>query len=166
MTATATGSNTKTRSSADTIKINPALNAAATVQSRTYEGATVNVTTTGGSGKLIGAVWTCQDGGKVSGPTATCASKDAGTATVTAADGAGNTATASVAIAAAPPKPACKQPGSIKAGKARRVKLRMKVTKKAARKTKVKIEVTASKTKKVTRTVTCKAKAGKTGSAK
>ncbi|MBK8294201.1 MAG: PKD domain-containing protein [Solirubrobacterales bacterium] len=221
VTATVTGSNTKVRTWTDSITIDPPLTAAATVQSRTRDGAVVNVTTAGGSGKLVGAVWTCQDGEKVNGATATCSSLEAGNATVTAADGAGNTATATVAIEAAPPepvvtaaklkivkikpkakkvkkgksakfavvikntgdataskvkvcskvpkkarkgvkaKPACKKPGSIKAGKKKTVKIKLKLTRKAPKKTKVKIEVTASEVKKAKGKVTVKAKAGK-----
>lgn len=162
MTATATGSNTKVRTWTDSITIDPALSAAATVQSRTRDGAVVNVTTAGGSGKLVGAVWTCQDGEKVNGATATCSSLEAGNATVTAADGAGNTASATVAIEAAPPEPvvtAAKLKIVKIKPKARKVKL--KLTRKARKKTKVKIEVTTSKVKKAKGKVTVKAKAGK-----
>lgn len=106
--ATVTGDNAKTRSWSDTITVDPALNAAATEKARAWDSATLEVTATGGSGKLVAARWTCQDGEKVNGLTVKCSSTDAGTATVVAADGAGNTVTATVAVTKAPPKPIAK----------------------------------------------------------
>lgn len=108
VTATATGSNDKTRTWTDTITIDPALKATATQKSRVYDSTALEVTTTGGSGKLIGARWTCPDGSKVDGLRVDCPGNEAGTATVVAADGAGNTATASVPVTAGPPKPVAK----------------------------------------------------------
>ncbi|HMT04510.1 MAG TPA: PKD domain-containing protein [Solirubrobacterales bacterium] len=104
--ATVTGSNSKTRSWEQQIVVNPALQGKATLVSRAWDGATLEAGLTGGSGKLVSAHWTCQDGTRLSGLKVVCESSAAGTATVKVADGAGNTAEASVAVSVAPPKPA------------------------------------------------------------
>ncbi|HTU14255.1 MAG TPA: PKD domain-containing protein [Solirubrobacterales bacterium] len=108
VTASVVGSNSKTRSWTETVTINPALTASAAEKARAWDSATLEVSTSGGSGKLIGAQWTCQDGEKLSGLKVKCGATEAGTATVVAADGAGNTATATVEVSAAPPKPVAK----------------------------------------------------------
>lgn len=100
VTATATGSNSKTRTWTDTIVIDPPLSVEARVTKRSTAGAALALEAEGGSGELIGARWTCQDGTSVTGLTPTCRSDRAGTVTVTAADGAGNTATATMTVAA------------------------------------------------------------------
>lgn len=137
VTATATGSNSLTRTWTDTITINPTLNATAVLNGQLYNEAALAVTSTGGSGKLVGARWTCQDGSKMDGLIVICPGNDAGTATVVAADGAGNTATASVAVPAGPPKPVAKlkitaiKPATKKAitrGSGLRVKVTVKST--------------------------------------
>lgn len=98
VTATVTGNNSKTRSWTETVVIDPPLSIEASVTRRSISGATLNITPTGGSGKLIGARWTCQDGTEVTGLTPTCKSDSGGTASVVASDGSGNTASASVEI--------------------------------------------------------------------
>jgi hypothetical protein len=108
VTATVEGSNGKTRSWTDTVRINPPLNATASEESRVYGSATLRVASTGGSGKLVGARWVCPDGSRPDGLVVDCPGNGAGTATVTAADGAGNTATASVQVSAGPPRPVAK----------------------------------------------------------
>lgn len=99
VTSTVTGTNGRTRSWTDTITINPPLKASATQVARNAGGAVIRVTTSGGSGKLIAGRWNCSDGSKRDGTRVTCPGKKAGRVTVTAADGAGNTAQASVRIA-------------------------------------------------------------------
>lgn len=99
VTATITGTNGKTRSWTDTVTIDPPLTVEASVTKRSTAGAALSLDSTGGSGELVGARWTCQDGTAVTGLTPTCKSDSGGTVTVTAADGAGNTATATVEIA-------------------------------------------------------------------
>jgi len=135
VTATVT-SNSQTRSWTDTIVVDPALTATASLGTRAWNGAKLSVKTDGGQGTLVSAHWTCQDGTKVNGLSVTCASTQAGTATVTATDGAGNTAEASVAIGKAPAKPAAKlkiakarvKPGKVKRGKAAKVSVTVKNT--------------------------------------
>lgn len=129
--ATVTGDNAKTRSWEQQIVINPTLNAAAKVAQRAWDGATLEASVSGGSGKIIAARWTCQDGSKVDGIKVVCTSTKAGTATVTAVDGAGNTAQASVQVGKAPPKPVAKlkivkakvKPGKVRRGKTARLKV-------------------------------------------
>lgn len=96
--ATATGNNSKTRTWRETIEIDPALSVQASVAGRSTAGARLALESEGGSGELIGARWTCQDGTSVTGLTPTCRSDRGGTAIVTASDGAGNTASSSVEI--------------------------------------------------------------------
>ncbi|MGA7434774.1 MAG: PKD domain-containing protein [Solirubrobacterales bacterium] len=133
VTATVTGNNAKIRTWTDTITVNPPLNVTGTLKDRPYNSAALEVTGTGGSGKLVGAKWTCPDGSALNGLAVNCPGNDAGTATVVAADGAGNTASASVAVAAGPPKPVGKlkvtkiKPASKKAVK-RGKNLKVKVT--------------------------------------
>jgi len=131
VTASVVGSNTKTRSWTETVKINPALTASASETARAWNSASLEVSTSGGSGKLIGAQWTCQDGEKVSGLKVKCAATQAGTATVVAADGAGNTATATVEVSAAPPKPVAKLKLVKLSPKAKKIKRGKSVTVKA-----------------------------------
>ncbi|MDQ2621450.1 MAG: PKD domain-containing protein [Actinomycetota bacterium] len=104
VTATVTGSNAKTRTWTDTIKINPPLSASATLVKRAWNVATLKVDGEGGSGKYVGARWTCHDGTQAEGLNVSCAGKKSGEVTVTLVDGAGNTATASVAVSKAPAK--------------------------------------------------------------
>lgn len=104
VTATVTGSNSKTRTWTDTITINPPLTATASVTKRAWNGATLKVDGEGGSGKYVSARWTCHDGTQAEGLTITCAGKKAGEATVTLVDGAGNKASAGVAVSTAPAK--------------------------------------------------------------
>jgi hypothetical protein len=98
VTATVIGNNSKTRTWAETIEIDPPLSIVASVSRRSTSGASLAIRGNGGSGELIGARWTCQDGNSVTGLTPTCRSDRGGTATVTASDGAGNTATTTVEI--------------------------------------------------------------------
>jgi hypothetical protein len=99
VTATVTGTNGKTRSWTDTITIDPPLTASAVQVTRTSAGAVLRVRTSGGSGKLIAGRWTCSNGSRRDGTSVTCPGNRAGSVSVTAADGAGNTATASIRIA-------------------------------------------------------------------
>lgn len=108
VTASVVGSNSKTREWKETVVINPPLEASAAEEGRVYNSASLKVSSTGGSGKLVAARWTCPDGSKVDGLTVDCPGNEAGTATVIAADGAGNTATTTVAVSAGPPKPVAK----------------------------------------------------------
>lgn len=134
--ATVTGSNAKIRSWEQQIKVNPAGQATATLSKRTRAGATLAAGLNGGSGKLIAAHWTCQDGSKVSGLIVRCESTRAGTAKVTVVDGAGETAAASVKVTKAPPKPVAKlkitkakfQPKKLKRGKTGVLVVRLKNT--------------------------------------
>jgi len=98
VTATATGTNSKTREWSDVITIDPPLSVEASVIRRSTAGAVLALESVGGSGELIGAKWTCQDGAAVTGLTPTCKSDRGGTASVVVSDGAGNTASASVEI--------------------------------------------------------------------
>lgn len=115
-------SNGLTRSFTDTIVIDPPLTATATVSKRTGQGASLLGGALGGSGKIVAAHWTCQDGAKVSGLKVLCKSPKSGTATVTVVDGAGNTAETTVAVAKAP-NPSLKivkakvKPGKLRVGK-------------------------------------------------
>lgn len=136
-TVTATvESNSQTRTWTDTITVDPALTATASLASRAWDGARLSVSIQGGQGDLVAARWTCQDGTEVNGLSVTCDSASAGTANVTAVDGAGNTATASVEIGKAPPKPAAKlkivkakvKPGKVKRGKAAKLSVTVKNT--------------------------------------
>lgn len=106
--ATVTGSNSKTRSWEETITINPELQSSASLTSRAWNGARLEAGASGGSGVIVSAHWTCQDGTEVSGLRVLCDSTRAGTATVTVVDGAGNTDEASVPVGKAPPKPAAR----------------------------------------------------------
>lgn len=100
VTATATGNNGKTRTWTDTVEIDSPLSIAASVSRRSTAGASLALSTDGGSGELIGARWTCQDGTEVTGLTPNCLSDKGGTASVVASDGSGNTASASVEVPA------------------------------------------------------------------
>lgn len=132
--ATVTGSNAKTRSWTQEIVVNPALQASATQTARAWNGATLEAGLAGGSGEIVSAHWTCQDGTKVSGLKVVCEAAAAGTATVKVVDGAGDTAEASVAVTKAPPKPVAKlkivkakvTPGKVKRGKAGNLKVTVK----------------------------------------
>lgn len=134
--AEVTGDNSKTRSWTETIKINPAPQASATVTSRAWDGATLEAGLTGGSGKLVAAHWTCQDGTKLSGLKVVCESTQAGTASVKVVDGAGDTAEATVAVTQAPPKPVAKlkvtkakvKPAKVKRGKVAKLSVTVKNT--------------------------------------
>lgn len=108
VTASVIGSNSRTRSWSEEVTVNPPLTVTAAQTSRIYDQASLTVNGTGGSGKLVAAKWTCHDGSEVEGLEVKCPGNDAGTATVVAADGAGNTATATVPVAAGPPKPAAR----------------------------------------------------------
>jgi PKD repeat protein len=136
-TVTATvESNSQTRTWTDTITVDPALTATASLDNRAWDGASLSAAIAGGQGDLVAARWTCQDGTKVNGLKVTCDSASAGTANVTAVDGAGNTATASVEISKAPPKPVAKlkivkakvKPGKVKRGKAAKLSVTVKNT--------------------------------------
>jgi PKD repeat protein len=136
-TVTATvESNSQTRTWTDTITVDPPLTATASLTDRAWDGASISVAIHGGQGDLVAARWTCQDGTKVDGLNVTCDSTSAGTANVTAVDGAGNTATASVEIGKAPPKPVAKlkivkakvKPGKVKRGKAAKLSVTVKNT--------------------------------------
>ncbi|MCC6755740.1 MAG: PKD domain-containing protein [Solirubrobacterales bacterium] len=108
-TVTATvESNSQSRTWTDTIIVDPPLTATASLENRAWNGASLSVAIAGGQGDLVAARWTCQDGSKVNGLRVTCDSTKAGTANVTAVDGAGNAATASVEVGKAPPKPTAK----------------------------------------------------------
>lgn len=131
VTASVVGSNSRTRSWTETVTVNPDLTASASEKARAWNSATLEVTTSGGSGKLIGAQWTCQDGEKLSGLTVKCSATEAGTATVVAADGAGNTATTTVEVSAAPPKPVAKLKVIKISPKAKKIKRGKSVTVKA-----------------------------------
>jgi|GEM_PF-1108215 len=106
--ATVTGDNTKTRTWVQEIVVNPPLEASATQTKRAWNGATLEAGLTGGSGEIVSAHWTCQDGTKVSGLKVVCEATQAGTASVTVVDGAGDTAEATVQVTKAPPKPAAR----------------------------------------------------------
>lgn len=101
VTATVTGSNSKTRTWSDTITINPPLRAKAAVKARNGNGARLAVAATGGSGRLVSARWACPDGRRVDGLRVICPGPKGGNARVIAVDGAGNKATARVGIRAA-----------------------------------------------------------------
>ncbi|MBN8868034.1 MAG: PKD domain-containing protein [Solirubrobacterales bacterium] len=139
VTATVTGGG-KDRSWTDTITIDPPLGAEAKVASRAWNGAKLSVSGTGGQGTLVAARWTCQDGSKVYGLTATCKSPKAGTAKVTVTDGAGNEAETSVKVAKAPAKPAARlrilsakvKPRKVKRGKTATLTVRVRNTGNAA----------------------------------
>lgn len=138
--AEVTGDNSKTRSWTETITINPALEGTAVVRKRAWNGATLEAGLSGGSGKLIAAHWTCQDGQKVSGLTVVCKSSKAGTASVSVVDGAGNTAEATVKVTKAPAKPVARlkivkakfQPRKLKRGTTGTLVVTLKNTGKAA----------------------------------
>jgi PKD repeat protein len=101
VTATVTGSNDATRSWTQTIVIDRPLVAKAELRHNSAKKPVgLVVKSKGGQGTLVSARWTCQDGTEVSGFTVECPSKkeESGRATVTVADGAGNTATDSVQI--------------------------------------------------------------------
>lgn len=104
----------------DTITIDPELKATARMASRNANAAKLRVQGSGGSGTLVAARWACPGGKQVDGLTVACPGK--GKATVTAVDGAGNTATATVRIPAA---------ARIRAGKVRVGKIRVRRTKAA-----------------------------------
>ncbi|MCB0869272.1 MAG: PKD domain-containing protein [Solirubrobacterales bacterium] len=93
----------KTRSWEQQIIVNPDLQATATYEGHLTQGASLLGGALGGSGKVVAAHWTCQDGTKVSGINVVCKSPKAGTASVTVVDGAGNTAETTVAVPKAPP---------------------------------------------------------------
>lgn len=139
VTAEVTGNNSKTRSWTETITINPALQGTAAVKKRAWNGATLEAGLSGGSGKLIAAHWTCQDGSRLSGLTVVCKASKAGTASVTVVDGAGNTAGASVQVSKAPAKPVAKlkvtkarvKPARVKRGKIARLSVTVRNTGKA-----------------------------------
>jgi hypothetical protein len=140
VTATVTGTNSETRNWTDSITIDPPLSGTARLENRAWNGATVSASITGGQGDLVSARWTCQDGAKVDGLTATCTSTKAGTATVAVTDGAGNSAEASIEIGKAPAKPVAKlkiikakvKPRKVKRGKAAKVAVTVKNTGNAA----------------------------------
>ena len=96
------GSNGKNRTWTQTIIIDPPLTASAKLRYRSNSKARVSVTGAGGQGTLVSARWTCQDGTKKAGFTVNCPGKGSGLATVTVADGAGNTATTKVHVPRAP----------------------------------------------------------------
>ena len=98
VTATVTGSNAATRSWSQRIVIDAPLSATAELMSLSSEKASLSVTGNGGQGTLVSAHWTCQDGSKVSGFVVDCPGTEGGSASVTVADGAGNTATTTVPI--------------------------------------------------------------------
>ena len=106
VTATVTGSNAATRSWSQRVVIDAPLSATAELMSLSSEKASLSVTGNGGQGTLVSAHWTCQDGSKVSGFVVDCPGTEGGSAEVTVADGAGNTATTTVPIekAAVPPE--------------------------------------------------------------
>ncbi|MCB0831659.1 MAG: PKD domain-containing protein [Solirubrobacterales bacterium] len=170
-------SNGKTRSWTDTITVDPALSATASLDSRAWNGAHLSVSTSGGQGTLVAARWTCQDGTEVSGLSVTCTSTSAGTASVTAVDGAGNTATTTVAVTKAPPKPVAKlkilkikvKPKKIKYGKKGTMTVVVKNTGTAnAAKLRVCVKVPARAKKQVKPAPSCKSpgtlRAGKSAS--
>jgi PKD repeat protein len=130
VTATVTGSNSKTRSWSQTIVIDPPLAASAALTYRSNKKASLSVTSTGGQGTLVSAHWACQDGTAVSGLAVDCPGKGKGQAEVTVADGAGNTATTAVAVPKAPRLEIAKisVPKKAKAGKSAKVKVRVKNT--------------------------------------
>lgn len=151
--ATVTGSNSKTRTWEQRIVINPALVANANQLSRAWDGATLRATATGGSGELVSARWTCQDGTEVSGLKVVCEASRAGTATVTVVDGAGNTDETTVRVTKAPPKPVAKlkftkvkvTPRKVKRGKSATLKATVKnVGKARAEGTKVCVKMTGN----------------------
>jgi len=138
--ANVTGDNAKSRSWTETIVVNPPLQASASVEARAWDGATLRAGLAGGSGEIVSAHWTCQDGTEVSGLRVVCGAPQAGTATVTVVDGGGDTAEASVPVAKAPPKPVAKlkvvkakvNPAKVKRGRAGTLRVTVKNTGKAA----------------------------------
>ncbi len=127
VTATVTGSNGKTRSWSQTVVIDPPLTASAELTHRSNKAASLSVASTGGQGTLVSAQWICQDGTNVSGLAVDCPGKGSGPAQVTAADGAGNTATTTVQVVKAPKLKITKiaAPKKAKAGKSANVKVRV-----------------------------------------
>ncbi len=142
VTATVTGSNSKTRTWTDTIKIDPPLTASATVTKRTWDGASLKVTGSGGSGTDVSARWACPGGKTAEGLAVTCPGKAAGEASVTLVDGAGNSATAKVSVP--------KGPAKVKLASAKPKRLVLKKGKKKAVRVKVQnVGATAAKKVKV-----------------
>ena len=124
VTATVTGSNAKTRSWSQTIKIDEPLEANAELTYRSNKKASLRVEADGGQGTLVSARWTCQDGTEVDGISVDCPGKGSGPAEVTIADGAGNTATTEIQVVKAPKLVVSKLsvPNKAKAGKSVRVR--------------------------------------------
>jgi hypothetical protein len=95
VTATVTDANTGShRSWTQTLTIDAPLELAITSTPASSGAMQMKASATGGQGTLIAARWTCPDGSKQFGLTPIC-NAGSGTATVTAMDGAGNTAQAS-----------------------------------------------------------------------
>ncbi len=172
--ATVTGNNAKTRTWEQQIVINPPLEGKASLEKRAWNGATLSAAIEGGSGKIVAAHWTCQDGSKVSGLTVVCESTKAGTASVTVVDGAGNTAEASVNVTKAPPKPVAKlkivkaklKPGKVKRGRTASLSVTVRNSgTAAANATKVCVKVPAGARKGARVTPGCR-KVGKLGTGK
>jgi hypothetical protein len=130
VTATVTGSNAKTRSWSQTIVIDPTLAVSAAQTDRSNKKASLTVTGTGGQGTLVSAQWTCQDGTEVSGLSVDCPGRGSGPAQVTAADGAGNTATTEVKVSKAPKLEVARfdAPKKVKAGKSARIAIEVENT--------------------------------------
>ena len=103
VTASITAVNSKTRSWTQDVVVDPPLNVTASTGAGSKDGAPVSVAINSGSGQgtLVSAVWTC-GGSTLYGLNVTCPNTSGGTASVTATDGAGNTATGSVEYASAP----------------------------------------------------------------
>lgn len=127
VTATVTGSNGKTRSWSQEIVIDPPLTAKAKQTDRSSDRAWLSVTGSGGQGTLVSARWRCPGGAERSGLTVGCPGAEHGTAEVTVADGAGNTATTSVDVSR-PPRLRIARPDAprrIRAGGSARVRVRV-----------------------------------------
>lgn len=103
ITAKITSNNAKTRTWSDTVKIDAPLQIEAGVEASSSSGTSVLVSPVFGTGqgRLVSATWSC-GGTTIHGLAVKCPGASAGTATVTAVDGAGNTAVASVDYPSAP----------------------------------------------------------------
>ena len=78
----------------------------------------------------MSAQWTCQDGTEVSGLSVDCPGRGSGPAQVTAADGAGNTATTEVTVSKAPKLGVARfdAPKKVKAGKSAKIAIKVENT--------------------------------------